>query len=181
VVPNFLAPSHRYRFNDTAGSTTAVDSIGGAAWNGILFGNAVFNGSQLVLDGSDGTYVGLPAGIIGNGPAVTVEAWVSFGIQSRDWSRLFSFGNVDQANNITEQFRLSPRAGGNYVDLNYLGADANHPQGWDNQTNLHVVAVANPPSGFLGVYANGVLIGQSTSVIPRTASDCAVPMLTPCV
>jgi hypothetical protein len=91
-----------------------------------------------------------------------VEAWASFGVQSRDWSRVFSFGNVDAANNINEQFRLSPRAGGNYVDLFYQGADANHPQGWDNQTNLHIVAVANPPSGFLGIYANGVLIGQKS-------------------
>lgn len=163
VVQNFLAPSHRYSFNDPAGSTTATDSIGGAAWNGTLMGTATITGGKLVLDGSDGTFMNLPAGIIGNGKAVTVEAWASFGVQSRDWSRLFSFGNVDQANTVTEQFRLSPRAGGNWVDLNYLGADANHPQGWDNRTNLHIVAVANPPSGFLGVYANGFLIGQSTS------------------
>lgn len=163
VAQNYLAPSHRYSFNDPAGSTTAADSIGGAAWNGTVFGNASLNGSQLVLDGSDGTYLGLPAEIIGHGTAVTVEAWASFGVQIRDWSRLFSFGNIDTNNNITEQFRLSPRAGGNWVDLNYLGADANHPQGWDNQTNLHIVAVANPPSGFIGVYANGVLIGQNSN------------------
>ncbi|HVV73387.1 MAG TPA: LamG-like jellyroll fold domain-containing protein, partial [Verrucomicrobiae bacterium] len=163
VVPNSIMPSHRYSFNEAPGSTMAVDSIGGAAWNGTLFGNAALSGSQLLLDGSDGTYVGLPAGIIGNGKAVTVEAWASFGAQSRDWSRLFSFGNIDAQNNISEQFRLSPRAGGNWVDLNYLGADANHPQGWDYQTNLHIVAVADPTSGFLGVYANGVLIGHASN------------------
>ena len=162
VVPNSLAPSHRYRFNDTPGSTTAVDSIGGAVWNGTLFGNAVLNGTQLVLDGSDASYLNLPAGIIGNGPALTIEAWASFGVQLRDWSRLFSFGNVDGAN-INEQFRLSPHSQNNYVDLNYLGAFANHPQGWDNQTNLHIVAVLNPPSGFLGLYANGVLIGRTSN------------------
>lgn len=162
VAQNFLAPSHRYSFNQ-AGATNAVDSVGGAAWNGVLFGNAAISGGQLVLDGSDSTYMGLPAGIIGNGKAVTVEAWASFGTQSRDWSRVFSFGNIDSANNVTEQFRLSPRAGGNWVDLNYLGADANHPQGWDNVTNLHIVAVANPPSGFIGIYADGVLIGQNSN------------------
>ena len=64
---------------------------------------------------------------------VTVEAWASFGAQSRDWSRLFSFGNLDAANNVAEQLRLSPRAGGNWVDFNYLGAYANHPQGWDGK------------------------------------------------
>ena len=163
VAQNFLAPAHRYSFSDAPGSTTATDLVGGAAWNGTLFGNASLNGSQLVLDGSDGSYLGLPAGVIGNGKAVTVEAWATFGTQTRDWSRLFSFGNVDAANNVSEQFRVSPRAGGNWVDLNYLGADANHPQGWDNRTNLHIVAVADPPSGFLGVYANGVLIGQNSN------------------
>ncbi len=163
VVPNSIMPSHRYSFNSAAGSTVAVDSIGGAAWNGTLQGNAVLDGHQLVLDGSDGTYVNLPAGIIGNGKAVTVEAWATFGVQSRDWSRLFSFGNLDAASNVAEQLRLSPRAGGNWVDFNYLGAYANHPQGWDNQTNLHIVAVANPPSGFLGIYANGVLIGRASN------------------
>lgn len=163
VVPNRLAPSHRYSFNDAPGSTTAVDSIGGAAWNGALMGNAALNGSQLLLDGSDSTYVNLPAGIIGNGKAVTVEAWASFGTQSRDWSRVLSFGNIDTNNTISEQFHLSPRAPGNWVDLNYLGVYANHPQGWDNQTNLHIVAVANPPSGFLGIYVNGVLIGHTSN------------------
>ena len=163
IVPNYLAPAHRYRFKDAAGSMTATDSIGGTAWNGYLFGNAMLDGTQLVLDGSDGTYVALPAEVIGTGQAVTVEAWASFGVQSRDWSRVFSFGNIDTNNNVSEQFRLSPRAGGNWVDLNYFGADANHPEGWDNQTNLHIVAVANPPSGFLGVYANGFLIGHSSA------------------
>ena len=163
VAQNYLAPSHRYSFNDAPGSTTAADSIGGAAWNGTLFGGAVITNGQLYLDGTDSTYLGLPAQVIGNGKALTVEAWASFGVQSRDWSRLFSFGQLDAQNNPQEQFRLSPRAGGNYVDLNYVGADANHPQGWDNQTNLHIVAVANPPAGFLGIYANGVLIGQNNN------------------
>jgi hypothetical protein len=161
IAPNFLAPAHRYRFNDAAGSMAATDSIGGASWNGTLFGNALLNGSQLMLDGSDGTYMQLPPEVIGTGQAVTVEGWASFGVQSRDWSRVFSFGNLDTNNAVTEQFRLSPRAGGNWVDLNYLGAYANHPQGWDNQTNLHFVAVCNPLSGFLGIYANGFLIGQT--------------------
>ncbi|HLH53486.1 MAG TPA: LamG-like jellyroll fold domain-containing protein [Verrucomicrobiae bacterium] len=170
IAQNYLAPSHRYSFNDPPGSTNAVDSIGGPAWNGVLFGNASISGGQLVLDGSDGTYMNLPAGIVGNGKAVTVEAWASFGTQIRDWSRVFSFGSIDSANNVTEQFRLSPRAGGNWVDLNYLGADANHPQGWDNVTNLHIVAVANPPSGFIGIYANGVLIGQNSNATTPLSS-----------
>ncbi|HZR16605.1 MAG TPA: LamG-like jellyroll fold domain-containing protein [Verrucomicrobiae bacterium] len=162
VVQNFIAPSHRYSFNDANGSPTAADSIGGAAWNGTLFGDAVITNGQLRLDGADNTYLNLPAQIVGHGLAVTVEAWASFGVQSRDWSRLFSFGQLDAQNNPQEQFRLSPRSGANWVDAFYLGADANHPTGLDLQTNVHIVVVADPPSGFLGIYTNGVLIGQSS-------------------
>src|SRR5581483_6275708 len=156
VVQNFIAPSHRYSFNDANGSPTAADSIGGAAWNGTLFGDAVITNGQLRLDGADNTYLNLPAQIVGHGLAVTVEAWASFGVQSRDWSRLFSFGQLDAQNNPQEQFRLSPRSGANWVDAFYLGADANHPTGLDLQTNVHIVVVADPPSGFLGIYTTGV-------------------------
>src|SRR5262249_7547924 len=99
VVQNLIAPAHRYSFNDPTGSTTAADSVGGAAWNGTLFGDAVITNGQLVWDGADNTYLNLPAQIVGHGPSVTVEAWASFGVQSRDWSRLFSFGQLDAQNN----------------------------------------------------------------------------------
>ena len=161
VVQNFLAPSHRYSFNDANGSTTATDSVGGAAWNGTLLGSAVITNGQLVLNGDDNTYMNLPPAIVGTGQAVTVEAWASFGVQSRDWSRLFSFGQLDAQSNPQEQFRLSPRAGDNWVDAFYQGADANRFKGLDTQTNVHVVVVVNPPGSFLGVYTNGVLIGKS--------------------
>jgi hypothetical protein len=162
VVQNFIAPSHRYSFNDANGSPTATDSIGGAAWNGTLLGDAVITNGQLMLDGADNTYMNLPGQIVGHGQAVTIEAWATFGVQSRDWSRLFSFGQLDAQSNPQEQFRLSPRSGANWVDGFYLGADANRPIGLDSQTNVHIVVVADPPSGFLGIYTNGVLIGQSS-------------------
>src|SRR5690349_5686508 len=82
---------HRYSFNDSAGSSTATDSVGGANWTATLNGNATLDGSQLVLDGSVGNFAELPAGVITNATAVTIETWASFGVQFADWARLFNF------------------------------------------------------------------------------------------
>src|SRR5205085_423491 len=126
---------HRYSFNDPAGSMTATDSVAGLAWSATLNGNASLNGDQLVLDGSFGTFAQLPAGLITNATAVTIETWASFGTQMADWARVFNFGNTDDSGNVITDFRLVPRAPGNYVDLFYgtkgTSSDANHPQGLD--------------------------------------------------
>src|SRR5580693_2733687 len=45
---------HRYSFNDPAGSTNFVDSVGGTNWNGTLVpngGSPALTGSSLELDG----------------------------------------------------------------------------------------------------------------------------------
>src|SRR5438045_1697582 len=63
---------HRYSF-----TSDASDSVGGA--NGTAAGGATFNGSgSVVLDGVSG-HVSLPAGIVSNLTAVTIETWASFG------------------------------------------------------------------------------------------------------
>jgi hypothetical protein len=158
--------THRYSFNEPAGNTTPADSVAGAGWNATLNGDANLDGSQLVLDGTFGTFAQLPAGIITNATAVTVESWVSFGAQTGDWARLFDFGAQDDQGGVLSDFRLEPRAPGNYVDCFFgttSGAYVNHPQGLDNQTNVHVVVVLNPSAGVLSVYTNGVLISSPPS------------------
>ena len=76
---------HRYSFSESSGSTLA-DSVGGTAWNGAFCSgsdtNAVdglFDGSQLYFVASSSNFVALPPGILENYPAVTIEAWASFG------------------------------------------------------------------------------------------------------
>ena len=34
----------------------------------------------------------------------------------------------------------------------------------DGSTNIHVVAVFNPPAGYLAIYTNGVLMGENTKI-----------------
>src|SRR5437867_444825 len=81
---------HRYSFG-----ANANDSVGTA--HGTLKGNATLSNGAVVLDGSADTYVDLPTGLINGFPAVTIEAWASFG-DNGNWSRLFDFGDVNDAN-----------------------------------------------------------------------------------
>lgn len=107
---------HRYQFNDSPGSTTVADSIGGA--NGTLInttGNAAFDGDRLTLgnDGSQGSngngaapptpityegdFVDLPNGLLtdlntGAGQTqFTFEAWFTR-TGNGTWMRVWDFG-----------------------------------------------------------------------------------------
>jgi hypothetical protein len=166
---------HRYSFNDAPGSLTATDSVGGLSWSATLNGTASLDGNQLVLDGAVGSFAELPGGVLTNADAVTIETWVTFGTQVADWTRLFEFGAEDDSGAVLSEFRLTPRAPGNYVDV-FFGtpsgnAYANHPQGLDNQTNVHVVVVLDPASGFLGAYTNGVRItGAPSASLPNLST-----------
>ena len=179
TMPNSLV--HRYSFSETSGSTTA-DSIGGAAWNGTLYDGATLGGGQVTLDGSSG-YVQLPAGIVSNMAAVTIEAWVNFG-SPQAWAELYAFGAQDASfppagmNDITfepftgnnppiaqatlglgsgtgyEQAELSLVANG---VTNYLG-------------NVHLVCVYYPDAGYIAIYTNGELAAINNNVTYQLAS-----------
>lgn len=154
AVPAVLA--HRYSFN----GTDASDSVGGA--NGTLMGNATVSGGQLVLDGSYGTYVDLPAGIINiaTNSAVTFEAWVDFGAGAT-WAYLFGFGNTNNGAGVG-QIACVPRSdGGGYhhwgITENYGGGRTpTWSHGWSNIT-AHITCVVDPPTGTISIYRDGVL------------------------
>ncbi len=169
VVPNLV---HRYSFTN-ASATVAVDAIGGK--NGTLNGTASFNSSgQLVLDGTVGSSVSLPAGILSNLDEVTIETWVTFPSTISSNANLFAFGGTD-----TTAFDPNINAGYNYINFIPhsvgLTTQANFAQGnpgtagerdaviggvLDNQTNVHVVAVYHPLAGYEAFYTNGVLAAQ---------------------
>ena len=147
--------THRYSFN----GTDASDSVGGA--NGTLMGNATVTGGQLVLDGSSGTYVDLPAGIINiaTNTAATFEAWVSVG-NPMTWAYLFGFGNTNNGAG-DRQIACIPNTDSGFhhwgITENYsLGRTLSWAHGWDNQT-LHVTCVVDPPTGTISIYRDGVL------------------------
>jgi len=189
VTPFTNSLVHEYRFSESSG-TTAADSVPGnsPAWDGTLNGGASFNGSgQVVLDGVNG-YVQLPAGIVTNMDAVTVEAWVNFGPQSA-WACLFAFGNSDAAipANGENYIAFQPFTGLASPTANTMfGAgdpgnaneqDATLPLVSGGVTNLlgnvHVACVYNPYGGYVALYTNGVLAvinNNVNSVSPGLAS-----------
>ncbi len=157
ILPAVLA--HRYTFN--AG---ASDSVGTA--NGVLLGNAIVSGGQLHLDGSTGTYVDLGAGIIDSFFAMSIEAWASFGANN-NWVRLYDFGDQTANGSGNTSIFFSPHNGYGAVEETIFTPSANDhigPAGvLDGKSNLHIVAVYNPYSGYQKLYFNGRLVAQNNN------------------
>ena len=156
---------HRYSFSDALDSTTAADSIGGLDWDGTLVNGAAFNGSQVVLDGSSG-FVRLPAGILTNMDAVTIETWASFGTIS-NWAVLFTFGDSDGSSGHN-YISFQPHTGGATAQAGIRNASFEQNPVFtpvlDGFTNVHIVAVYHPSAGYLSVYTNGVLAAINSSI-----------------
>ena len=81
------ALQHRYSFN-----TDASDSVGHA--DGALEGAASISGGQVHLDGTRGTFVNLPGGLIAGDRAVTFEFWATLNT-NRNWARVFDQGSTN--------------------------------------------------------------------------------------
>ena len=155
-VPTTLV--HRYSFSETSGTTTA-DSIGGAVWNGTLPRGGTFGGGQLALAAASAQYVQLPAGVLSNYSAVTIDAWASFGTLPSACF-FFGFGNISGSSG--EQYIFCQPLNGRIAitATNYTGEQNTIPNpsgSWSGLNNLHVTAVFNPPLGYLALYTNGVL------------------------
>jgi hypothetical protein len=166
LLPTAFAQTltHRYSFfHEANGSTTAVDLVGAA--NGTLAGAAAITGGQLVLNGASGCYANLPGGLITGYSAVTIEAWGNYGTLPAN-CYLFSFGNTDGSGNGEDYIFCAPQAARitiSGVDPGYNGEQNATCSGWSGKNNLHVVAVFNPPLGYLAVYTNGVLAGVNNA------------------
>jgi hypothetical protein len=148
------ALQHRYSFNGNA-----KDSVGHA--DGTLQGAAVISGGQVHLDGSSGTYVNLPGGLIAGDKAVSFEFWASLGT-NRNWCRVFDQGSETFVNNGRLDLYFCPHSGNGDFRLTVM--DPNPTErvlrvrgNLDNQTNLYVACVLDPRTGFMGIYTNGIL------------------------
>ncbi|HEX9046735.1 MAG TPA: LamG-like jellyroll fold domain-containing protein, partial [Verrucomicrobiae bacterium] len=153
---------HRYSFNETTGSV-AHDAVGSA--DGTLHGTASFDGNgQVVLDGSSGAYVSLPANLLAGLSNVTIDAWVSFSVPNNN-VHLFSMGDGD-----------GDGSGGNYLRYNLY--DTGHGHGGTNffetliswggnllhggdvlpmNNPVHVTLIYDPANGVKTIYINGEL------------------------
>ncbi len=166
TVTQSVAPTlvHRYSF-----TSDASDSVGGA--NGTLNGSASISGGQVVLNGTSGTYVSLPGGVISNYSAVTIEGWATFGTSPVN-TFLFGFGNTDAGNAGANYLFGSPFGTGSASRFAITGSDPGYVSeqavssgvNWNGQANLHFTAVCDPPAGYVAIYTNGVLAGINNAV-----------------
>ena len=145
--------THRYSFEKDASDLT-----GNA--HGQLMGAAKISDGQVVLNGTRGTFVNLPSGLIAGYPAVTFEFWASFGT-NRNWVRVFDQGSTN-GNSGQYDLYFCPHSGGRDFRLTIMDPHPSErivkiPGNLDHQTNFHVACVLDPSSGFMGMYTNGAL------------------------
>jgi alpha-L-fucosidase len=168
VVSSPLPPLiHRYSFNETGGSI-AHDTVGGA--HGTLHGSAAFDGEgRVTLNGTSGTYVSLPGGLLAGLSNVTIEAWVTNAV-SPDNVALFSFDDGLQGGVGSGYLRyvLHDQSNGrNFLELASSGGSPFIPAypGLGGQT-VHLVCIYNPTAGIAMIYTNGMLEVAQAVVTP---------------
>ena len=189
VLPASDSPAtlvHRYSFQDQAGSSQFVDSVGGPAWNGSLYGDATLTGSSLSLDGTSGTYALLPSGITGDYSQITVEFWADIG-NNPPYTRVFAFGDQSGGGQETSGVDYSPYENGGYQNLNFLNNNgdtnvyANNNVALTNTSNDHVTVVVDSVNGVMYYYNGTNVVCQfhdNNNPIGTTmlASSSGVPM-----
>jgi hypothetical protein len=158
--------THRYSFfNEPNGSTVATDLVASA--NGTLQGSVAISGGELILNGASGTYLNLPSGLVNGNSAVTVETWASFGALPVNCF-FWGFGNTDSNGAGEDYLFCAPQAGRAAItgaDPGWEGEqNASSAVNWSGQTNVHIVAVFNPPANSLALYTNGVLAAINNAV-----------------
>jgi len=154
---------NRYSFSETddgAGNmnATVYDSVGGA--NGTLPWGGTFTNAQLQMQGGLLQYVNLPAGILSNYTAVTVDVWAEADSGLAWASFLFVFGNTDTGGagadyifgSLARQYACISG-----VDPGYNGEQGTSTGAFLNNGPVHFTAVFDPPEGYVALYTNGVL------------------------
>src|ERR1019366_3503916 len=113
--------------------------------------------------------------LVSNLTAVTIETWASFGTIANN-TFLFGFGTTDASGAGADYIFCTPHGNGTRTaitaaDPGWQGEQQAAISGTlDNQTNLLVATVFNPPANFIGLYLNGVLVASNTAVTTTFAS-----------
>jgi hypothetical protein len=181
VIPPAVPPivlTHRWSFDEPAGSAQFVDSVLGVT-NGIVHGAARIDGNgNLVLPGlSQRTnYAELPPFLLAssNYTAVTFEFWVTFGTNI-PWGRLMDFGDTSPSTgNGRYCLDFTPHSGygPNGINFEASGTDPGYnlvqnvalPPVLDNSGKIHLVLIWDSIAGYMAVYTNGALVGISTNL-----------------
>ena len=164
------ALKHRYSF-----ATDASDSVGHA--DGALEGAASISDGQVHLNGTRGTYVNLPGGLIAGYHAVTFEFWATLGA-NKSWARVFDQGSTN-GNKGEHDLYFCPHSGLKDFRLTIMDPHPTErvvtvPGNLDHQTNLCVACVLDAASGFMGIYTNGVLAASRNGLTSLSSVDTNV-------
>ncbi len=160
--------THRYKFDESSGSTSFADSVGTA--QGTVIGTASLDGNgHLVLPGN-GTenYADLPGHLIDGYDALTFEFWVNIGTNPT-WGRLVDFGDTSESGAGQNYVSFTPHSGFSPSGANF---EVNGASGTEYMNvspildgrNLHLVLVYNPLNHTLSSYTNGALMGLKTGI-----------------
>ena len=163
---------NEYSFNDASGSTNCADSVGGTNWYGVLPSGGTFIQPGVVLSASQSQYVQLPAGILSNYTAVTIDVWATFGTLPANCF-LYGFGNTDGSGAGDDYIFCQPENG----RIAITGGDPGwqFEQGCGGAGNfsgqtVHVTSVYNPPAGYIELYTNGALVSFNNGItVPMSA------------
>ena len=184
VVPVTSTLVNRFSFSEPAGSVTVTDSVSWRDWHAQW--HCYLNGTgQLVLDGTVGSSVRLPSGILTNLDEVTIEVWATFPGAINPYANLFAFGNTDLGlcdpnyGDGYDYITCSPHTGAGTVAANFGQGDPGfdgefaNDVAWtgvlDNTTNVQVVAVWHPLAASSALYTNGVLL--ATGILWNDMTD----------
>jgi hypothetical protein len=165
---------NRYSFTDDGTHSNIVDSVGGTNWYGTLpnGGDLVDVPGQLILASSSDQYVQLPAGVLSNYTAVTIDCWATFGTLPNNCF-LYGFGNTDAGGAGEDYIFCQPQNGRiaiSGVDPGYQGEEGTGGAGNFSGLTLHVTSVYNPGSGYEQLYTNGVLVSENDGItIPMSS------------
>lgn len=155
---------HRYSFDETNGSTTVPDRVGGSAWNGALPKGGTFTNGTLTFASASQQFLNLPGGILDNYSAASIEMWVpsvAGATMSPPFVYFFAFGNTDASGVGYDYVFFNPnlaRTAISAVDPGYNGEQGGDlAVSFGTATNLHLTCVFDNPAGMIEVYTNGVL------------------------
>ena len=164
MVKNEATLTHRYSF-----TTDTSDSVGGA--NGTLQGAATVSGGQLQLTGATPDYCDLPAGMLQNYNAVTVDTWANLG-DAQNWARLWEFADVNSGG-IQNELYFSPGwnpnpPNGNFYSAGFPWGNSVFTAGALGDEAIHITCEYG--NGWLEVYTNAVLEASIPGVVAPASS-----------
>ncbi|HEY3854576.1 MAG TPA: LamG-like jellyroll fold domain-containing protein [Verrucomicrobiae bacterium] len=175
---------HRWSFDESAGSLTDVDSVGGA--DGTNMNDAALDGSGsvqlpndgIVSDNPNAPYVQFPPGIMTNLNSISIETWFT-DTAGLTWAEVWSFGGsttaIDTGNDQTNYIGLIPHSGPNDFRAAFKNTGEQDVIGPANtpvplNTEQYAVLTYDNTTTTAKLYLNGALVGVNTNVTITPAS-----------